>query len=160
MIIGHSTGGEIQYILHDTELGKRMQGMSLGWGTGGPAGMDVMKKFRGNRTADDYSDVWEIRSRPTEGYTGGYLGPLNPVWNPNQTRLEMAEHWQGLERNRRPDFKQPLQDIEHNSADNLLEHVSRQIRDTVANSGFDVNADEVIADLFSTMRSSHTGYRK
>lgn len=160
VIIGHSTGGEIQYILHDTELGTRMQGMSLGWGTGGPAGLDVMKQFRGNRSADDYLDVWEVRSRPTEGYTKGYLGPLNPVWDPNQTRLQVAEHWQGLERRRRPNFKQPLQDIEHNSASNLLDHISGQIRQTVASSGFDVNADEVITDLFSTMKSSHTGYKK
>jgi len=160
VIIGHSTGGEIQYILHDTELGARMQGMSLGWGTGGPAGLDVMKQFRGNRNADDYLDVWEVRSRPTEGYTKGYLGPLNPVWDPNQTRLQVAEHWQGLERRRRPNFKQPLQDIEHNSASNLLDHISGQIRQTVASSGFDVNADEVIGDLFSTMKSSHTGYKK
>ncbi len=160
VIIGHSTGGEIQYILHDTKLGARMQGMSLGWGTGGPAGLDVMKQFRGNRNADDYLNVWEVRSRPTEGYTKGYLGPLNPVWDPNQTRLQVAEHWQGLERRRRPNFKQPLQDIEHNSASNLLDHISGQIRQTVASSGFDVNADEVIGDLFSTMKSSHTGYKK
>lgn len=160
VMIGHSTGGEIQYILHDTDLGARMQGMSLGWGTGGPAGLDVMKQFRGNRTAADYLDMWEVRSRPTEGYTKGYLGPLNPVWDPNKSRLEVAEHWQGLERRRRPNFKQPLQDIEHNSADNLREHVSAQIKQTIGESGFDVNTDEVLADLFSTMRSSQTGYKK
>lgn len=161
VVIGHSTGGEIQYILHDDpELQSRMLGLSIGWGTGGPAGMDVMKQFRGNRTAADYLDVWEIRGRPTEGYTGGYLGPLNPVWDPNKSRLEVAEHWQGLERNRRPIFKQPLQDIEHNSADNLLDHISSQIRQVIGETGLDVNSDEVIADLFSTMRSSHTGYKK
>jgi len=161
VIIGHSTGGEIQFILHDDpDLKSRMLGLSLGWGTGGPASLDVMKQFRGNRTADDYLDVWEVRPRPTEGYTRGYLGPLNPVWDPDKTRLEVAEHWQGLERRRRPNFKQPLQDIEHNSADNLLEHVTTQIRQVVGESGFDVNTDEVIADLFSTMRASHTGYNR
>lgn len=161
VIIGHSTGGEIQFILHDDpDLKARTLGLSLGWGTGGPASLDVMKQFRGNRTADDYLDVWEVRPRPTEGYTRGYLGPLNPVWDPDKSRLEVAEHWQGLERQRRPNFKQPLQDIEHNSADNLREHVSNQIRQVVGETGFDVNTDEVIADLFSTMRASPTGYNR
>jgi len=159
-IVGHSTGGEIQFILKDSSLKDRIQGLSLGWGTGGPAGLAVMKQFRGARSADDYLDVWEIKARPSDDYAGNYMGPLNPVWDPNKTRLEVAEHWQGLERRRKPDFKQPLQDIEHNSADNLRDHLANQIRQALDKNEFDVNPDEVIADLFTTMKSPITGYKK
>ncbi|HWP85422.1 MAG TPA: hypothetical protein VNN17_09545, partial [Terriglobia bacterium] len=41
VIVGHSTGGEIQFILKDTELSSRLGGLSMGWGTGGPAGLDT-----------------------------------------------------------------------------------------------------------------------
>jgi len=160
VIVGHSTGGEIQFMLHDSELKDRLQGLSLGWGTGGPAGLDVMKQFRGLRAADDYHNVWELRPRPAAGYSRGYLGPLNPVWDPDKTRLEVAEHWQGLEKRRKPQFKQPLQDIEHQSSDNLLNHITAQIRQVLSDNEFGINPDEVIADLFSTMRASDTGYRK
>jgi hypothetical protein len=159
-IVGHSTGGEIQFLLKDSSLKDRIQGLSLGWGTGGPAAMSVMKQFRGARSADDYLDVWEIKARPSGDYAGNYMGPLNPVWDPNKTKLEVAEHWQGLERRRKPDFKQPLQDIEHNSADNLRDHLAGQIRQALDQNEFGVDPDEVIADLFTTMRSPLTGYKK
>jgi len=161
VIIGHSTGGEVQFILHDdSSLKDRLLGYSMGWGTGGPAGLDVMKQFRGERTADDYLDVWEIKARPAVDYSRGYLGPLNPLWDDNKDRLAIAEHWQGLERQRKPQFKQPLQDIEHNSADNLRDHLEYQIRHALEESEFSDYAGEVVADLFSTMRSTHTGYKK
>ena len=66
----------------------------------------------------------------------------------------------GLEERRRPQFKQPMQDLEHNSAINLREHVASQIQETLKNNNVGINADEVIKDLFSTMRSPITGYRK
>ena len=100
VIVGHSTGGELQFILKDSSLGERMQGLSLGWATGGPARLNVMVEFRGPRTADDYLDVWELRPRPASGLAGGYLGPLNPVWDPDDSRMEMAQRWFGLEQRR------------------------------------------------------------
>jgi Alpha/beta hydrolase family len=160
VIIGHSTGGEIQYMLKDTDIRKRLQGLSMGWGTGGPAGLETMRAFRGERTADNYRDVWTIKERPPSDYARGYLGPLNPVWDPNLERQDVAEKWIGLEERRRPQFKQPLQDMEHNSADNLREHAATQIRQTLAGNKLGVNPDEVVADLFSTMRANPTGYRK
>ena len=77
VLVGHSTGGEIQFILKDSSLKDRTQGLSFGWGTGGPAALTSMREFRGIRSAEDYLDVWEIRPRPAEGYSRGYLGPLN-----------------------------------------------------------------------------------
>jgi hypothetical protein len=72
----------------------------------------------------------------------------------------MAERWQGLEQQRKPQFKQPLQDYEHSSAGYLRDYIAAQIRETLAENEFGVDADEVTADLFTTMRSPHTGYNR
>ena len=159
VIIGHSTGGELQFLLKD-RLKARLRGLSLGWGTGGPASLAAMQEFRGERSADDYLHASLLRARPNSGHARGYLGPLNPVWDASKSREAMAERWMGLEERRRPKFKQPLQDMEHNSADNLRETVATQIRETLAGNKLGVNPDEVIRDLFSTMKSPKAGYTK
>jgi hypothetical protein len=61
---------------------------------------------------------------------------------------------------RRPQFKQPLQNIEHNSAENLRDHVANQIREALKGNTLGVTPDEPIADLFTTMRSPVTGYSR
>lgn len=160
VIVGHSTGGEVQFVLKDTSLKDRLRGLSLGWGTGGPAALSAMRKYRGVRSVDDYPAIWDLNPRPPSAYAGGYLGPLNPLWDPQKTRLEVATRWMGLEDRRRPQFKQTLQNIEHNSADNLRDHVSGQIREALKGNTLGVQPDEVIADLFTTMRSPLTEYRK
>ncbi|MGY8815406.1 MAG: alpha/beta fold hydrolase [Gammaproteobacteria bacterium] len=119
VIVGHSTGGELQFILKDSSLGERMQGLSLGWATGGPAGLKVMADFRGLKTTDDYLDIWELRPRLANGWAGDYLGTLNPVWDPNISRMEMAQRWFDLEQRRIPGFKHTLQDMEHQGASKL-----------------------------------------
>lgn len=159
-IMGHSTGGEIQYILKDSSLEDRLGGLSIGWGTGGPAGMEVMREYRRTIKPGDYPPVAEIKARPSEDYSRGYLGPLNPFWNEDKSRLEMAQQWQELERQRKPQFKQPLQDYEHSGTDYLLDFISDQIRENLADNEFGVDAEEVIADLFSTMRLPQTGYNR
>jgi hypothetical protein len=159
VLSGHSTGGEIQFILKDA-LADKMQGLSMGWGTGGPAGLKAMQEFRDRRSIDDYPPVNRLRARTTDQYSRGYLGPLNPFWDPDKSRLEMAAEWMGAESRRRAQFKQPLQDLEHSSTDYLSDEIAAQIRATLADSELDVDADEVISDLFSTMRAPITGYRK
>jgi hypothetical protein len=72
----------------------------------------------------------------------------------------MADEWQTTERRRKPQFKQPLQDAEHSSAINLRDHFAAQIREALNDNEFGINPDEVIADLFSTMRSPHAGYKR
>ncbi len=72
----------------------------------------------------------------------------------------MAERWMGKEQRRRAQFKQPLQDLEHTSASHLRSHVAAQIRETLDGNSLGVDADEVIEDLFSTMRSPSASYRK
>lgn len=160
VLVGHSTGGEIQFILKDSSLKNRLQGLSMGWGTGGPASLTAMRAFRGERTADDYPAIWDLNPRPPGAYSRGYLGPLNPVWDSDKSRLEVATRWMGLEETRRPQFKQTLQNIEHNSADNLRDHVASQIRQVLKGNQLGIEAAEVIGDLFTTMRSPVRGYRK
>ncbi len=159
VIIGHSTGGEIQFILKDA-LAEKNRGLSMGWGTGGPAGLQSMREFRGTRSIDDYLHVTRLRPRTPDQYAGGYLGPLNPFWDPTRPRQEIAAEWMGAEQHRRAQFKQPLQDMEHSSAINLLADVSAQIRETLADNLYGIDAQEVIDDLFSTMRAPIEGYNK
>ena len=160
VIVGHSTGGEIQFILKDSSLKDRLRGLSLGWGTGGPASLSAMREFRGARTADDYPPIGDLNPRPPSAYARGYLGPLNPLWDADKTRLEIATRWMGLEDTRRPQFKQTLQNIEHNSAENLRGHVASQLRQVLKGNTLGIDPDEVIGDLFTTMRSPVGGYTK
>ena len=160
VLMGHSTGGEIQFILKESSLKSRMQGLSMGWGTGGPANLPAMRKYRGEHTAAEYPDIRDLTPRPPASYGRGYLGPLNPVWNPSQTRLEVAERWMGLEATRRPQFKQKLQDIEHQSSDNLRDYLASQITQILKGNTLGVKAGDVIADLFTTTRSPVQGYKK
>jgi hypothetical protein len=147
-------------MLKDSSLQDKLRGLSFGWGTGGPAGLPVMRKFRGTRAPEDYLHVSRIRARTPDQYSRGYLGPLNPFWNPEKSRQEMADQWMGREERRRAQFKQPLQDMEHSSAANLRSQVAAQIRETLDGNTLGVSADEVIGDLFSTMNSPVSGYRK
>jgi hypothetical protein len=132
----------------------------MGWGTGGPAALTAMRSYRGERKATDYPAIRDLNPRPYDTYARGYLGPLNPVWNPDQTRLQVATRWMGLEETRRPQFKQRLQDIEHNSADNLRDYVATSIRQALEGNTLGVKPDEVIGDLFTTMRSPVIGYNR
>lgn len=159
VIVGHSTGGEIQFLLMQ-RLGDKLRGLSLGWGTGGPAGLDAMQEFRGERSIDDYPHVSRLRARTPGQYAGGYLGPLNPLWDPELSRAANAEAWMAREQRRRPQFKQPLQDYEHQGAVSLAPEIASQVRETLAGNPWGVDAGSVIADLFSTMHAPLTGYRK
>ena len=160
VIVGHSTGGELQFLLHGSALEDRLQGLSLGWGTGGPAGSESMRAVRGIEEAGDYRHVTELRPRTCDQYAGGYLGPLNPFWDPAKSRLEMACDWMAREERRRPQFKQPLQDYEHRGANYLKDHVAAQIREALRGNELGIDPEEVIADLFSTMRVRLTGYER
>jgi hypothetical protein len=74
--------------------------------------------------------------------------------------VETAAEWLKLEARRRPNFKQPIQSIEHNGTEEYRAGMEKQIRALVASSKLPVNADQVVADLFSTMKSPIDGYRR
>ncbi|MGH9199019.1 MAG: hypothetical protein ACRD1T_25240, partial [Acidimicrobiia bacterium] len=87
LIAGHSTGGEIQFLLKQP-LARRLQGRSLGWGTGGPAAIrrvwddQSAPSEPGGPSGRRYRSISEIRGRSPNEYVNGYVGPLNPIKKP------------------------------------------------------------------------------
>jgi hypothetical protein len=163
LIAGHSTGGEIQFLLRD-RLAERVNGYSLGWGTGGPASVRrtwtdeaAANNNRDNRTRQ-YPPLTVLRPRTVEEYSRSYIGPLNPL-GPG-TPLEIARRWFAREDRRRPQFKQVLQDLEHQGNIERRDEASREIRAAIVAAGLPIKPDVVIADLFSTARAPLAGYRR
>jgi hypothetical protein len=165
LIIGHSTGGEFQFLLKNSSLRTRLRDRSLGWGTGGPAVLTkALDDAEGDRAArveqyGRYPRVDTLRARDARGYvSSAYIGPLNPI--SGATPLAVAEGWFAAESVRRPQFKQVLQDMEHQG---FIEHrarLEREIRETLKGRTLAVDADAVIKDLFSTMTPPLDGYAK
>jgi hypothetical protein len=179
VISGHSTGGEIQFLLKE-RLRERMQGMSFGWGTGGPA--RLRRAWADSASADHnqtgeirYRPITEVRGRSAEGMTHGYIGPFNPflavqstniydwyirVISDNDLMLNTAKDYFDKESTRRPYFKQHIQDIEHTGEIELRDHMIVDIKRAVAASQLPVTVEDVIVDLFSTVKTDMTGYNK
>lgn len=163
VVIGHSTAGEIPFMLHHSPLKDRMHGWILGWGSGGTSSQQAMQDRWGyDATAADYPPVDALRPRPTSGYAGDYLGPLNPVWDDDESRQAIADRWMGeLEFRRRPHFKQPLQDLERRGAvAGLRAEITRQVRQVLDGNSLGVDPDAVVADLFAPTRLPLTGYSR
>ncbi len=180
LIVGHSTGGEIQFLLKD-RLKERLQGKSLGWGTGGPA---KIRRIWQERTASDHNrpravrpsrSIATIRARDPKGSTHGYVGPLNPLlerktnniyeWyntviSDEDLLLEVAKENFLREDGQKPFFKQITQDLEHGGQIEALDAMVTTLREEVEKSGLPVETEKVIADYFSTVRVDITGYRK
>jgi len=163
LIAGHSTGGEIQFLLQ-RRLGLRLNGYSLGWGTGGPASIRrtwndeaAGARNRGNRRRQ-YPPLAVLRPRTVDEYSRSYIGPLNPL-GPG-TPVEIADRWFAREQRRRPQFKQVLQDLEHQGEVEHREEAARAIRAAIAAAGLPVDPKAVIEDLFSTTTAPLEGYRR
>jgi hypothetical protein len=163
LIAGHSTGGEVQFLLKD-RLKDRLAGLSLGWGTGGPARIrrtwsdEAASARNTGERKREYPPLAVLRPRTPEEYARSYVGPLNSL-GPG-SGLEVARRWFEREQRRRPQFKQVLQDLEHTGASERHSDVEREIRELLAGSTLRVDADDVVRDLFSTLRAPLTGYRK
>src|SRR5437867_2940576 len=165
LILGHSTGGEIQFLLKESSLKNRLNGRSIGWGTGGPAFLtkELDEKF-GARAAQvlsygRYPRVDRLRARNAAGYiSSNYIGPLNPLRG--ATPLDVAKAWFQKEERRRPQFKQTLQDMEHQGMTEHRGRLETEIREVLAGNKYGIKADDVIRDLFSTMSPPMKGYRR
>ena len=165
LIVGHSTGGEFQFLLKDSSLKARLRDRSLGWGTGGPAFItkEIDEAFgeRADRVVSygKYPRVDLLRARDAAGYvSSAYVGPLNPI--KGATPLAVAQGWFAAETRRRPQFKQVLQDMEHQGFTEHRVRLEREIRETLRDNKQGVNADAVIADLFVTMTPPLGGFTK
>jgi hypothetical protein len=163
LIAGHSTGGEIQFLLRDA-LRSRLNGLSLGWGTGGPAALrrtwqeGTAARRNQNRFEVPSLRLADIRERTPEEYSRSYVGPLNPLGH--GSNIEIARRWFERENRRRPQFKQPLQDIEHRGEREFLEALRAEIHSTIRDARLSADPAAVVADLFSTMRTPLSGYRR
>jgi pimeloyl-ACP methyl ester carboxylesterase len=165
LILGHSTGGEIQFLLKESSLKTRLNGRSIGWGTGGPAFItkELDEKFgvRPERVVSygRYPRVDRLRARDAEGYiSSNYVGPSNPL--KGNTPLDVAKAWFQAEERRRPQFKQTLQDMEHQGFTEHRARLEKQIREVLAGNKYGIQPDDVIRDLFSTMSPPMKGYRR
>jgi hypothetical protein len=163
LIAGHSTGGEIQFLLRDA-LRSRLNGLSLGWGTGGPAALrrswqdeSAATRNRGGFELEDLR-LAAVRERTPEEYARSYIGPLNPLGT--GSKIDVARRWFERENRRRPQFKQPIQDIEHRGEREYHDALSKEIHEAVRVAGLAVDPARVVSDLFSTMRTPLSGYRR
>jgi hypothetical protein len=165
LLLGHSTGGEFQFLLKESSLKSRFGGRSLGWGTGAPASITkYIDEKLGERAAAveqyaKYPHVARLRARNPAGYvSSNYIGPLNPL--KGSSPLAVAEAWFKAENRRRPQFKQVLQDMEHQGMVEHRQRLEREIRETLHGNTYGVDPEPVIRDLFATMSSPLTGYRR
>src|SRR3979490_2080899 len=73
LLIGHSTSGELSMLAYeDKELGVRLKGRYLGWGSGGPARLELLRTVRGK----------DIPHRAGASPSGGQ----GPVYAPQRPR--------------------------------------------------------------------------
>jgi len=165
LIVGHSTGGELQFLLRDSSLKPRLRDRSLGWGTGGPAFMtkEIDEAFgeRAGRVVSygKYPRVDTLRARDAVGYVSSqYVGPLNPI--AGSTPLAVSQGWFAAENRRRPQFKQVLQDMEHQGFVEHRPRLEREIRETLRDNKYGVDSNAAIADLFMTMTPPLNGYAR
>ncbi|MFC1732518.1 hypothetical protein ACFL6I_19615 [candidate division KSB1 bacterium] len=180
LIAGHSTGGDIQFLLKE-RIKSRLHDLSIGWGTGGPA---IFRREWVERAAAEHNrglppelerPITEIRTRGPEEYTQGYIGPLNPLLEEKTNDIfewyfriisdpdfsyDAAQQYFQKESSRKPFFKQIIQDIEHTGRMEALPEMERTIRKAAAESGLPIDTEKVMEDLFSTVRVDVEGYRK
>ncbi|HRE04843.1 MAG TPA: hypothetical protein PKX00_04485 [Opitutaceae bacterium] len=159
-MIGHSTSGELAFLSYEyPTLAARLKGRFLGWGSGGPARVRALQAARDpSSSARSWNAMGEMKQlhllnrRDAPGYSRGYSGWLNPLYEAGMSHLQIAEKWMVAEGVRRPMFKQPLQDLEHTNAWGKIGEVERQIEALLIKSGnpWGIDMDEVNRDLFST----------
>src|SRR5215475_2539576 len=160
LLIGHSTSGELSMLAYeDPELGPRLKGRYLGWGSGGPARIELLRTVRGKGVADragasppgGRTALYILERRDPPSYARGYSGFLNPLYEPGMSHLQIAERWLAAEARRRPNFKQQLQNLEHGAELGLKGWVEDQIEAIFRRTGnsWRVPTEEVTKDLFS-----------
>jgi hypothetical protein len=122
LFVGHSTSGEISMLAYeDPDLSARLKGRFLGWGSGGPARLELLRTVRGKDVVDragaspsgGKAPIYALERRDPPSYSRGYSGFLNPLYEPGMSHLQIAERWLAAEARRRPNFKQQLQNYEH-----------------------------------------------
>jgi len=119
LLVGHSTSGEISAMADDdADLRTRMKGRYLGWGSGGPARLGGERMGAALNSGEGGSreklpQLELLNRRDVANYSHGYSGFLNPLYEAGMSHAQIAGAWLKSEARRRPQFKQPIQDLEH-----------------------------------------------
>ena len=172
LIVGHSTSGELAFLAQEEpELRERLNGRFLGWGSGGPARIQGIRRHKnpghtnyrqGAFSTSEYPPVADLTIRSAEGFVAAdYVGPLNPYVEDDGDYHAAARRWYETEYIQHPWFKQPLQNLEHGA---LIEHkgrVEHEIQQVLAETGnpWGVDLEDVSEDLFSTHFARMDGFR-
>jgi hypothetical protein len=171
LIAGHSTSGELAMMAYeDAELGPRLKDRFLGWGSGGPARVDLLRSVRGKQVAaragasppGGKAPIAELERRDPPSYARGYSGFLNPLYEPGMSYLQIAERWLSAEAHRRPNFKQQLQNLEHGTDLSQKGWVEDQIEALLKKTGnpWRVPFEDVAKDLFATHYTRMDGFKR
>ena len=171
LLIGHSTSGEIAMLSYeDKELGPRLKGRFLGWGSGGPARLELMRTVRGKNISarggasprGTRTPLHNLERRDPPSYSRGYSGFLNPLYEAGMSHLQIAERWLSAEARRRANFKQQLQNLEHNEDLGRKAEVEDEIETLLKKSGnpWRIVVEDVEKDLFVTNFTRLDGYTR
>ncbi len=169
LIVGHSTSGELAMLANDDpELRERLEGRFLGWGSGGPARLHPIRQARnaqveassGPVVSNEPKPLYILERRTPEGYSRGYSGFLNPLYEAGMSHYQIAERWLEAEGRRRANFKQQIQDLEHRGDIDQKGRVEVEIESLLNKAGnpWGVNLEDVSKDLFSTHYTRMDGY--
>jgi hypothetical protein len=171
LLIGHSTSGELSMLAYeDPELSVRLRGRYLGWGSGGPARIELLRTVRGKEVADragasppgGRTPLYILERRDPPSYARGYSGFLNPLYEPGMSHLQIAERWLAAEARRRPNFKQQLQNFEHGADLGQKAWVENEIEVLLKRTGnpWHISVEDVAKDLFVTNFTRMDGFRR
>jgi hypothetical protein len=171
LLIGHSTSGELSMLAYeDPELSARLKGRYLGWGSGGPARLELLRTVRGKDVPDragasppgGRTALYILERRDPPSYARGYSGFLNPLYEPGMSHLQIAERWLVAEARRRPNFKQQLQNLEHGADLGQKAWVENEIESLLKRTGnpWHIAFEDVAKDLFATSFTRMDGFRR
>jgi hypothetical protein len=165
LLVGHSTSGEISAMANDdADLRARMKGRYMGWGSGGPARLGGQRAGgMGAETAAAKLPKLELLNRrDVSSYSHGYSGFLNPLYTAGMSHAQIAEVWLNAEARRRPQFKQPIQDLEHGGGIGQKRVIEDYIEARLTKSGnpWGIDIEDVNKDLFAADYTRMDGYKQ
>ena len=169
LLVGHSTSGELAMLANDDpDLRARLNGRFLGWGSGGPARLDRVREARYPQLAATSAPAVPAQPKPLqtlerrnpEGYSRGYSGFLNPLYEAGMSHYQIAERWLEAEGRRRANFKQQIQNLEHGGEIDQKGRVEVELENLLKKTGnpWGINLEDVNKDLFSTHYTRMDGY--
>ena len=171
LLIGHSTSGELSMMAYeDPDLRARLKGRYLGWGSGGPARLELLRTVKGKDvparagagTSAERAPLTALERRTPQSYARGYSGFLNPLYEPGMSHLQIAQAWLAAEARRRPNFKQQLQNYEHGEDIASKAWIETEIEAVLKRTSnpWHISAEDVEKDLYATHFTRLDGFSR